>query len=220
MINNRYSMKVYDVSVLMSGEIPTWPGDPGISIKQYKSMARGDRSNVTHLDMGAHTGTHIDAPFHFEADGIGIDQLPLDVLLGPCHVYDLTELSESIDLPTLKNLDLEGVTRVLFKTRNSIWWKNGDRQFHTDFVYLSHAGAQFLLERGVKLVGIDYLSIEKYKSPDHATHHALLRKEVIIIEGLNLTEVPAGDYELIALPMRLKGADGAPTRVVLRELRP
>ena len=211
-------MKIYDVSVLLSGEIPTWPGDPSITIKQYKSMARGDRSNVTHLDMGVHTGTHIDAPFHFEPDGIGIDRLPLDVLIGPCRVYDLTELSESVDLSTMKRLDLEGVTRVLFKTRNSKWWKDNDKEFHTDFVYLTLEGAQFLTERGVRLVGIDYLSIEKYKSPDHATHHALLREETIIVEGLNLTGVSAGDYELIALPLRLKGADGAPTRVVLREL--
>jgi arylformamidase len=212
-------MKVYDVSVLISEDLPVWPGNPGISLKQWKSFARGDRSNVTQLELGVHSGTHIDAPNHFEPDGKGVDELPLDILIGPCRVFELTELKKCVDQIVLERLDLNGVTRVLFKTRNSKWWASGEREFHNDFVYVSDDGSRYLVENGIKLVGVDYLSVEKFKSPDHATHHTLLRNEVVIIEGLNLYDVPEGDYELIALPLKLKGADGAPTRVVLRELR-
>jgi len=211
-------MKTYDVTVRLSNEVLIWPGDPAFSTRPFKSMARGDRSNVTQVDMGVHTGTHIDAPFHFEPDGAGVDELSLDVLIGPCRVLDLTGPEECVDRSRLASLDLDGVTRLLFKTRNSKWWESPNEPFHSDFVYLALDGAEYLVERGVKLVGIDYLSIEKYKNPGHPTHHALLRNGVVIIEGLNLTGVPAGEYELIALPLRLKGADGAPTRVVLREL--
>jgi arylformamidase len=211
-------MKMHDVTVPMAEGMPTWPGDPGLSVKLFKSMARGDRSNVTELNLGVHTGTHIDAPFHFEPGGAGVDTLPLELLIGRCRVMDASDAAECIDRARLEAADLKGVTRLLFKTRNSHWWKENDRRFHHEFVYLDHAGAEYLIEQGIKLVGIDYLSIEKYKSPDHATHHALLQNGVIIIEGLNLSEISAGDYELIALPMKLAGADGAPTRVVLWEL--
>ena len=212
-------MKMYDVTVPISEDLPIWPGNPGVSVKQWRSMARGDRSNVTQLELGVHTGTHIDAPNHFESDGVGIDELPLDVLMGPCRVFEMTDLKECLDRSSAEELDLSGVTRVLLKTRNSKWWKSSEKQFHSDFVYLQDDAARYFVERGVKLIGIDYLSIEKFKSPDHATHHTLLRNHIVIIEGLNLSGVPGGDYELIALPIKLKGADGAPTRVILRKQR-
>jgi len=211
-------MKLYDVSVLFSDELPVWPGDPGISMKRTSSLDRGDNANVTQINMGVHTGTHIDAPFHFEPDGKTIDQLPIETLIGPCHVVEMLGVKESIGLSELEKLDLEGVVRILFKTRNSKWWEKGEKEFQRDFVHISEQGAKFLIEQGVKLVGIDYLSIERFGSPDHATHHLLLRSQVIIIEGLNLSGVAIGEYELIALPLKLKGADGAPARVVLREI--
>ena len=210
-------MKLHDVSILISEDMPIWPNDPGISMELTSSLARGDSANVTQLNMGVHTGTHIDAPFHFEPNGATIDKLPLEVLIGPCRVFEIPEINEAIGLGDLEKLDFDHHIRVLFKTRNSNWWKNGETMFQKDFVYMHLEGARFLIDRGIKLVGIDYLSIEQFGSPDHATHHLLLRNDVVILEGLNLSRISSGDYELIALPPKLKGADGAPARVVLRE---
>lgn len=210
-------MKLHDVSVLISEELPVWPGDPGISLKQTSSLCGGDNANVTQINMGAHTGTHIDAPYHFEPDGMTIDKLPIDILIGSCRVVEMLDVKESIGLPELEKLDLKGVVRILFKTRNSLLWANDEKEFKKNFIHISEQGAKFLVGQGVKLVGVDYLSVERFDSPDFATHHSLLRNQVIIIEGLNLSGINTGEYELIALPLKLKGADGAPARVVLRE---
>lgn len=209
-------MKIYDISATVSEALPTWPGDPAVSIRLASSMAQGDEANVTQLSLGAHTGTHIDAPFHFEPDGIGVDALPLDILIGPCRVFDLTGAWEPIGRNALARCDFRGVSRALFKTTNSDFWAQD--QFQKSFIGLLPEGAAFLVDRGVRLVGIDYLSIEPFQSPGHPTHHILLRNGVVILEGLNLKEVPPGDYELIALPIKVKGADGAPVRAVLRAL--
>ncbi len=210
-------MKLHDVSVLISEDLPVWPGDPGISMTLASSLHRGDDANVTRLSMGVHTGTHIDAPVHFEAEGLSIDQLPLDTLIGSCQVFELPEVEGGIGPKDLEKLDFKGTTRVLFKTTNSIWWETGERKFQKEFVYITEEGAKDLIGRGVKLVGIDYLSVEKFGSPDYATHHFLLRNQVVIVEGLNLSGISSGEYELIALPLRLKGSDGSPARVILRE---
>ena len=210
-------MKLHDVSILISEDIPIWPNDPGISMDLTRSIARGDNANVTRLNMGVHTGTHIDAPFHFEPNKATIDQLSLDVLIGPCRVFEIPEISKAIGPSDLEKLDFDNHIRVLFKTRNSELWKNGERVFKKDFVHMHLEGAKFLIDQSIKLVGIDYLSIENYGSLDHATHHLLLRNNVVILEGLDLSSVSPGDYELIALPLKLKGADGSPARVVLRE---
>jgi arylformamidase len=175
--------------------------------------------------MGAHTGTHMDAPFHFYRDGAGIDELSLDVLLGPCRVFDLSQINQHISPAILETCDWKGsdkigkvVTRVLFKTRNSQHWANNDAEFDKEFLALTGDAAMQLVHRGVRLVGVDYLSVEPYGGKTHPVHDTLLGAGVVIIEALNLSEVTAGDYELIALPLKLKGADGAPARVVLREL--
>jgi len=210
-------MKFYDVSLLISEDLPVWPGDPGISMKLSSSLEQGDQANVTQIQMGVHTGTHIDAPFHFEPDGMAIDKLPIETLVGPCHVVEMLDVKESIGLAELEKLDLEGVVRILFKTKNSNWWKSSEKEFQKNFIYISELGAKFLIDLGVKVVGIDYLSVERFGSSDYATHHLLLRNQVVIIEGLNLSDVAMGEYELIALPLKLKGADGAPARVILRE---
>ena len=210
-------MKLHDVSVLISKDLPVWPGDPGISITLASSLNQGDDANVTRLSMGVHTGTHIDAPFHFEAEGMTIDQLQIDTLIGPCQVFELPEIKGGIGPDDLQRLDFKGTTRVLFKTRNSIWWETGERKFQKEFVYITEEGAKLLIAHGVKLVGIDYLSVEKFGSSAYATHHLLLRNQVVIVEGLNLSGIDAGEYELIALPLRLKGSDGSPARVILRE---
>jgi arylformamidase len=209
-------VKLYDITVTVQEGMPTWPSDPGLSLKLASSMAKGAGANVTRLEMGAHTGTHMDAPFHFEPNGHGIDRIPLDRLIGPCRVFDLTAIPNHIDRAVLEKCDLRDVTRALFKTRNSQRWARGEREFDKTFVGIVADGAQFLLQRGIKLVGVDYLSVEPFGSKEHPVHHALLRANVVIVEGLNLTDVPAGDYELFALPLKLKDADGAPARVVLR----
>ncbi|MBT3367540.1 MAG: cyclase family protein [Nitrospina sp.] len=213
-------MKFYDVSVPISDELPVWPGDPGISMELTCSLARGDSANVTQLEMGVHTGTHIDAPSHFEPGGKTIDQLPMEILTGTCRVVEIPHSTESIGPAELEKLDLSGVIRILFKTKNSKFWAREEKKFQKKFVHLSKEGASFLVEHGIKLVGIDYLSVEQFASPDHATHHILLRNQVIIVEGLNLSGISEGEYELIALPIKLKGADGAPARVILREKAP
>lgn len=210
-------MKMHDVSLLISEDLPIWPGDPGISMTLASSLNHGDDANVTRLAMGVHTGTHIDAPFHFEAEGMAIDQLPIDILIGPCQVFELPEVRGGIGPDDLRKLDFKSATRVLFKTSNSTWWKTGERKFQKKFVYITEEGAKFLVDYGVKLVGIDYLSVEKFGSSDYSTHHLLLRNQVVIVEGLNLSGVSSGEYELIALPLRLKGSDGSPARVVLKE---
>lgn len=211
-------MKIYDVSVLLSDKLPTWPSDPPLKMSLACSIARGDPANVTHLDMGAHTGTHLDAPFHFDNNGTGIEQLSLETLMGPCRVFDLTNVTGNITAAALEKCDWSGVTRALFKTKNSRHWANGDHEFDKEFTALAADSAAHLIEKGVELVGVDYLSVEAFGSQKHPVHEILLGMGVVIIESLNLSEVPAGDYELIALPVKLKGADGAPARVVLRTL--
>jgi arylformamidase len=204
--------------VLVYEGTPTWPGDPQLKMSLACSIARGDPANVTHLDMGAHTGTHLDAPFHFDNNGTGIEQLSLETLMGPCRVFDLTNVTGNITAAALEKCDWSGVTRALFKTRNSRHWANDDHEFDKQFTALAADSAAHLIEKGVELVGIDYLSVEAFGSQKHPVHEILLGMGVVIIESLNLSEVPAGDYELIALPVKLKGADGAPARVVLRTL--
>ena len=168
------------------------------------------------LNFGAHTGTHVDAPAHFIEGAAKIESLPLEVLIGEAQVIEVPDDVQVIDKEFVTAQCSPAIPRVLFKTRNSAFWS--EPEFHTDFAYLDLEAAQSLVEQGIKLVGIDYLSIEKFGSPKHETHLALLSHDVVILEGLNLTDVPAGNYELICLPLRLRSSkgDGAPARVVLR----
>ena len=211
-------MPIYDVTVPISNELPTWPGDPSVQLTVWRSLSSGDSANVSMLNFGAHTGTHVDAPAHFIEGAAMIESLPLDVLIGEAQVVEVPDDMRVINEEfVLANCPL-ATTRVLFKTRNSAFWSESEPEFHTDFTYLDLNAAQRLVEQGIKLVGIDYLSIEKYDSPKHETHLALLSYGVVIVEGLNLTDIPTGHYELICLPLRVRTAkgDGAPARVVLR----
>jgi arylformamidase len=211
-------MPIYDVTVPVSNELPTWPSDPGVEIVDYRSFAAGDGVNVSMLNLGAHTGTHVDAPAHFIDGAAKVESLPLDALIGDALVIEVPEEIRAIDEKFVQQHYVAGTERVLFKTRNSAFWSEADPQFHTDFTYLDLPAARWLVEQGIKLVGIDYLSIEKYASEKHETHLALLSHGVVILEGLNLTGIVAGKYELICLPLRLRSnkGDGAPARVVLR----
>lgn len=210
-------MPIYDITVPIRSGMPVYEGDPGIEIKAWTALAKGDSSNVSVLHFGAHTGTHVDAPAHFIAGARQVDALSLETLIGPARVIRVPDEVMEIDPAFLAKCDLDQVERVLFHTRNSGFWNEG---FRKDFTHLSPAAAEQLVELGVKLVGTDYLSIEKFHSGHHRTHLALLSKNIVIVEGLNLSGIEAGDYELMCLPLKIaEGAgDGAPARVVLRTL--
>jgi arylformamidase len=210
-------MKIYDITVPISENTPIYEGDPKVRVDASKTFAAGDAVNVSHICLGLHTATHVDAPNHFIDGTRRVDELDLDRLLGRCRVVELEASVQAIGPEHLG--DLDGVERILFKTRNSGFWNEPEKGFRTDFAYVSLPAARILADR-VKLVGVDYLSVEEFGSKDHAVHIALLEKEVVILEGLDLREVPPGDYELICLPMKYKGGagDGAPARTVLREI--
>jgi arylformamidase len=209
-------MKIYDITVPISNDLPVYPGDPSIQITRTLSLEAGDVARVSYLSCGTHIGTHVDPPSHFVLDGAPLDRLPLEVLIGPARVVDVGAV-RAIDAAVLERVNLDGVARVLFKTRNSRLWQE-TTEFAKDFVYLEADAAEYLVERGVRLVGIDYLSVEKFNFSEPATHLALLKNNVIIVEGLNLSAVAPGDYELICLPLKIKDGDGGPARVVLRDL--
>jgi arylformamidase len=209
-------MKIYDVTVAISNDLPVYPGDPPIQIERTQSLEKGDIARVSRLSFSTHIGTHVDPPYHFMKDGVSLDQAPLEVFIGPARVVDAGEVA-SINAALLSTFDLDGVSRVLFKTRNSRLWRE-TTEFQKDFVYLETGAAEALVARGVKLVGIDYLSIEKFGFDKPTTHWTLLGNDVYIVEGLDLSAVAPGDYELICLPLKIKDGDGGPARVVLREL--
>jgi arylformamidase len=213
-------MPIYDVTVPLHNGLPTWPGDPGIEIHDCQSLANGDGANVSLLHFGAHTATHVDAPAHFIEGAAKVEALPLDALIGEAEVIEVSEDRLVIDEEFIGANFKSGVKRILFKTRNSAFWNEPKLKIHTDFTYLDLNAATKLVHEGIRLVGIDYLSIEKFGQASHETHVALLSGGVIILEGVNLSNVPAGKYELICLPLRLRSnlGDGAPARVVLRTL--
>ncbi|MBI2854504.1 MAG: ribose 5-phosphate isomerase B [Chloroflexi bacterium] len=207
--------KVYDVSLTVAPGMAVWPGDPAVSIEAAKSITSGNTGNISMLHMGSHTGTHVDAPRHFLPSGTGIDAIDPSVLLGRARVFQLPKV-QYVDRALLEGLDLQGVKRAVLGTRNSALQKQ--KRLNLDYAYISNDAAQYLVELGVKLVGIDYLSIEEYQKEGHPTHMALLGAGLVIVEGLDLTDVPPGDYEILCLPLKIKDGDGAPARVLLREL--
>jgi arylformamidase len=213
-------MQIYDVSVPLSAATPTYPGDPGIEIKSWLTLAGGDAANVSLINFGLHSGTHVDAPAHFIDGGSRVESLPLDSLIGEAEVVEVGNDVLVIDEDFVIANSARGSQRILFKTRNSAFWTNPHEGFREDYTYLHHAAARRLVEAGIKLVGIDYLSIEQFQSQKFETHLALLSKGVVILEGLDLRAVPGGVYEMFCLPLKIAGGsgDGAPARVVLRTL--
>jgi arylformamidase len=210
-------MPIYDITVPIRSGMPVYEGDPGVEIKAWSALSSGDSANVSFLQLGAHTGTHVDAPAHFIEGARRIDALSMETLIGPARVVRVPEDMVEIGPAFLAGCDLDRVERLLFRTRNSQLW---NLEFQKDFAHLSPEAAEILVDAGVKLVGIDYLSIEKFHSGHHRTHLALLSKNIVIVEGLDLSKIEAGDYELICLPLRIaEGAgDGSPARAVLRSL--
>ena len=211
-------MRYFDVTVAISETVPIYEGDPPASVDGVMAIARGDGANVSALCFGAHTGTHVDAPNHFIEGTRRIEDLEVAKLIGPCRVVELTGDVTAIEPRHIP--DIAGVKRLVFKTRNSDFWNRPEAGFRTDFTYITPDAARALADAGLWLVGIDYLSVEKFGSEDFAAHKALLEKEVVILEGLDLREVEPGDYELICLPLKYIGGtgDGSPARTVLRKM--
>ena len=206
-------MEIRDISVPIRDGMLHYPGDPAISLERVSSLADGAAANISKLDFGVHTGTHVDAPLHMIAEGAGVDALPLDVLIGPAIVIAFDDDVMAVTEAYLRTQPIAGHERVLLKTRNSGFIR--ERDFHRDYTYLAPDGAAYLVSLGVRLVGIDYLSIEQFHSGHHRTHKTLLSRGVVIVEGLDLSEPDAGTYDLYCLPIMLAGIDGAPARAVL-----
>lgn len=208
-------MKIYDISIPISAQIPTYPGDSPVSIIPVAQIAKGDAFNISYLSLSSHTGTHIDAPCHLLEKGDTVDMLPLDVLIGKARVYEF----ESVDSISAADLDVTNIPpdteRILLKTRNSQLWRQS--LFHPDFVYIQPDAARWMVEHDIKLVGIDYLSVERFGASPATAHLTLLGAGIVIIEGLDLSDVPAGEYTLVCLPLKVEGGDGAPARAVLLE---
>lgn len=207
-------MPIYDISLPISESLVVWPGDPAIHITQSSHIDRGDTATVSRLEMGAHTGTHVDAPAHFIRGGAGVESLDLDLLVGPALVIHALE-QDVLSVEVLEELAIPpGIERLLFRTRNSERWSQGKGEFWTDYVGVTGEAARWLIERGVQLVGIDYLSVAPFAElvPPHRT---LLGAGLIILEGLDLSGVAPGMYNLVCLPLKLVGGDGAPTRAIL-----
>ncbi len=206
---------LYDVTRPLSPALPVYPGDPVIELTPIAQCAWGDGANVTRMVLSSHTGTHIDAPRHFFDEGVAVDQLDLQVLIGPARVVEVP-CESHITVADLRLHDLQDVARVLLKTPNGLLW---DRPgFQTAYHALTPEAAAWLVSCGVRLVGIDYLSVDAYEAADFPVHRRLLQAGVVIVEGLDMRAVPPGDYELYALPLRLEDGDGAPARVVLRAM--
>lgn len=204
---------IYDVSVTIRPGMPVYPGDPGVTISRHSARTLGDLANVSSICFGVHSGTHIDAPYHVEDGWPRLQDLDLDTVVGPATVFELN-VPEAITAGDLAGLRWDGVERVLFKTRNSRLWDSD--QFDPSFVYLADDAARFLvLNTKVRLVGIDYLSIEKFGAAPPSAHGELLGRGIVVVEGLNLAQVPPGDYDLVCLPAKLATPDGAPARVIL-----
>src|SRR5438132_4292849 len=204
--------RIYDISVPIRSGGLVYPGNPEISISLEQAVAKGAGANVSRIQFGSHTGTHADSARHFFDDGQTVDQIPLDRLMGPARLVAFDDGVRAIGEAELRAANVDEQKRVLLRTRNSALLHQP--QFAKDYTYLAPDGAKYLVSLGVELVGIDYLSVEQFHSGHHLAHRTLLEKNVVILEGLDLSEPPAGDYQLICLPLRLEGLDGAPARAV------
>ena len=205
--------RIYDISVPIRSGGLVYPGNPEIDVTLQQAVAKGASANVSTIRFGSHTGTHADAARHFFDDGQPVDKIPLDRLIGPALLIGFSDSVRSVGVAELRQQDLKDHKRILLRTRNSAFLSQ--RDFVKDYTYLAPDGAQYLVDKGVELVGIDYLSIEQFHSGHHRTHRTLLERSVVIVEGLDLSVPAPGQYQFICLPLRIEGCDGAPARAVL-----
>ncbi|MHB8793630.1 MAG: cyclase family protein [Thermoleophilia bacterium] len=206
---------IIDISVPIYSGMPFYPGDPGAEVLPSRLISEGAVANISELRLGSHVGTHIDAPKHFKDNGETVDNLALEVLVGPARVVDFTGAGSLISRENLEKAEIDGVKRLLLKTGNSALWSS--KEFSKDYVSIAEDAAEYLVELGVGLVGIDYLSVERYKSDTFGVHHTLLGAGMVLLEGIDLGKVSAGEYELVCLPLKVRGGDGAPARAILIE---
>ena len=205
--------RIYDISVPIRSGGLVYPGNPEIDISLQQAVAKGASANVSNIRFGSHTGTHADAARHFFDDGQPVDKIPLERLIGPALLVSFGDEVLSVGAAELREHDVKGHKRILIRTRNSALLSQ--KEFVKDYTYLAPDGAQYLVDLGVELVGVDYLSIEQFHSGHHRTHRTLLGHAVVIVEGLDLSAPPPGEYQFICLPLRIEGCDGAPARAVL-----
>jgi len=207
-------MHIYDITLTISPDLPVWPGDPPVKVERVAKIEEGANSNLSRMSMGVHTGTHVDAPLHFLTGGNGVESLPLNILIGRAYVLNLPD-ADIITASVLKQSSIPTETnRLIIKTRNSQYLEQKDPVFRTGFVGISADGAEFLVGLGIKLIGIDYLSVAPYKQ-SRPTHEILLKSDVVIVEGLDLSNITQGQYTLYCLPLKIAGCDGAPARAIL-----
>ena len=199
---------------------PVYEGNAPLTFQFLYDMRKGDRLTLSAYSLGAHSGTHIDAPMHFVSGGAPIDRVPLEALIGPARVIEIADSVQAIDAAELGRHNWRGAPRVLFRTRSSVRGWMTSPTFHRDFTYIAPDAAQLLADAGIQLVGIDYLSAEQFGAPAPRTHQILLGKGIPIVEGMALEGVRGGDYDLIVLPMKVAGHEGAPARAVLRKRSP
>lgn len=210
-------MRIYDVTVPISETTPVKPGEARIQVEPVSRIAKGDPANSSRLHLDTQSGTHVDAPFRTMQHGLTVDRLPLDLLLGPAFVAEVHQLQgNAVDVFDLARLHFPKDTiRLLIKTRNSRLWENGYTEYERDHVYLAPQTAQWLVRRGIQLLGWDYLSVDAYGDKDERAHRTLLEAGVVVVEGLDLSRVPPGSCQLVCLPLKLKDGDGAPARVLI-----
>ncbi|MHB0870738.1 MAG: cyclase family protein [Chloroflexota bacterium] len=209
-------MRIYDITLPISGALPVWPGDPVFEIVPVSSPAAGDEAAVSKLQMGSHSGTHLDAPSHLFPSAETVDRIPLESLVGDAWV---SRLPMELSLVTGRSLEAagipEGTRRLLLSTANGGLWERSPWSFSEQYVALSPDAAEWVVARGIQMLGIDYLSVDPAGASGLPAHRTLLSRGVVVVEGLDLRRVPAGPYQLVCLPLRLEGADGAPVRVLL-----
>jgi arylformamidase len=206
--------EIYDISLTLHSQLPVWPGDSSTSIIRLESLADGDAYNSSFIRAPLHWGTHIDAPHHLYENRWSVDEIPLDVLIGSVTVIEIANKNK-ITFKELEKFNLDNVERLLFKTKNSIFWNESPLQFHTDFCALTVDAAEFILETQIRLIGIDYLSLDLYHAKDLPVHKLLYNANIVAIEGLDLRDVEAGNYTIYCLPIKILKGDGAPARVIL-----
>ncbi|HKJ26807.1 MAG TPA: cyclase family protein [Anaerolineales bacterium] len=209
-------MRTYDITLTISPDLVVWPGDPPVEISMTETIAEGADANVSRIQMGVHTGTHIDAPRHYLEDGKTIDDLDLDMLCGRVYVLHVPEEVNLITKEVIEESRIPPRTkRVLFRTRNSNLWQSGNHtEFDQEFVALAPDACELLIQRGVKLIGVDYLSVAPYND-GVPTHVTLLQAGIVIVEGLDLSAVSQGRYTMYCLPLKIAGVEGAPARAIL-----
>ena len=209
-------MRLYDVSLTITEDLPTWPGDPGVKLEKINQIQKGDMVNLTHISSSVHIGTHVDVPNHFLDKGGTVETIPLDLMVGPARVIQLST-RKAISADDLRSAGITGENRrLLIKTVNSRIWESGVQEFQEDFVALDGDAAAYLVECGLEVIGVDYLSVAPYQDLE-TTHKILLEAGILIIEGLDLSGIEPGPYKLLCLPLKIGGSDGAPARVLLQQ---